>query len=290
MEEGAMEEGAATELHRAAWAGDVAAIQRILAESPGDAMVTDMCGLLPLHTACCSSHAAPVGLLLAAAPEAASAADQRGWLPLHQAASRSRNAAVVEMLLAAAPGSAQASTANGETPLFFAAFHGNTAAAELLLGTAPEALQRRTACDWSPLFIAAYHAHLDTARLLLERSTASAAQLASDLLTAMRTQYATLATDRTVHALLTDLAATRALSRAGWAALPTPLPGLARALPAVLARSPAEAAQLVAHLPAAARGHLRTLALSVVHVQRQLGLELPVHIVRGILAAAPLED
>eukprot|EP00887_Chlorella_sp_A99_P000709 scaffold5.g709.t1 len=79
------------------------------------------------------------------------------------------------------------------------------------------------------------------------------------------------------------------LSPADWAALPTPCPGLGRALLAMLARSAAEAALLVMHLPDAARGHLRALALNLARLQRRLRLELPEGVVRRILAAAPLE-
>eukprot|EP00887_Chlorella_sp_A99_P004086 scaffold23.g4086.t1 len=247
-----------TPLHAAAIRGDVAAIRGILAESPGDALTADDRGDLPLKCAACRGDTAVAELLVAAAPDAAPVADPYGRLPPHAAAWRGR-AAAVELLLAAAPETERAKANYGKTAFFYAARYG----------------------------------HLPVARLLLERSAAAPAQLIADLLAAARDAYGPANEEerqQLVHTLLADLAAHRALSPADWARFPTPTPGLARALPAVLARSPAEAAQLVAHLPAAARGRLRALALSLGLAQRRLGLELPECIEWRILAAAPIEE
>eukprot|EP00887_Chlorella_sp_A99_P004113 scaffold23.g4113.t1 len=124
--------------------------------------------------------------------------------------------------------------------------------------------------------------HLAAARVLLERSPALPAELIGDLPAALGHGWASQSTRTAVHALFADLAAGRALAPADWARFPTPTCGLAR--------SAAEAAQLVAHLPAEQRSRLRALALSLERVQRQLGLELPLHIVRRILAAVPIRD
>eukprot|EP00887_Chlorella_sp_A99_P001679 scaffold8.g1679.t1 len=245
---------ARTPLHDAAEQGDVAAVRRILAAAPGDAMAATTTGILPLHMACLRGHTAAAELLLAAAPEAALATTQHGsWLPLH-----------------------------------YAARYGHTALVGLLLGAAPDTERRRTVEGESALFLAAFNGHLHATCILLERSTAAPAGLIVDLVVAKNTPF-TLMPAHEVFLQLADLAARRALSPADWAALPTPCPGLARALPAILARSPAEAAQLVAHLPAAARGRLHALLLSLARVQRQLRLELPEAVVRRILAAAQLE-
>eukprot|EP00887_Chlorella_sp_A99_P001737 scaffold8.g1737.t1 len=248
-----------TELHEAAELGDVPVIRRILAESPGDATAADSHGRLPLHQAAIEGLTAVVKLLLAAAPQAALVADGIGWLPLHWAV-RDGHTAVVELLLEAAPQTERARTAEGETALLLAASHG----------------------------------HLPAARVVLQRSAAAPTELITELLAAICSPAIWLVTQQkkqhVAHALLADLAALRALSPADWALLPTPCPALARALPAVIERSPAEAAQLVAHLPFAARGRLRTLALSLAHLQRRLRLELPESIMRRILAAAPLEE
>eukprot|EP00887_Chlorella_sp_A99_P001729 scaffold8.g1729.t1 len=248
-----------TALHRAAAVGDMAVIQRILEASPGDAMVADDTGWHPLHVACTRGRATAVELLPSAAPQAASVADGCGWLPLH-----------------------------------WAALNGHGAVIELLLGTAPETERARTAAGKTALSAAASQGHLPAARVLLERSTAETPELIADLLAALHAQTTSLVApekrQQVAHALLADLAARRALLPADWGALLTPCAGLAHALPAVLGRSPAEAAQLVAHLPAEERSCLRTLALSLARVQRRLRLEMPEGIVRRILVAAPLEE
>lgn len=61
-----------------------------------------------------------------------------------------------------------------------------------------------------------------------------------------------------------------AAQQAAMAVVPCPCPGLGRALPAVLARSEAEAAQLVARLPPGDGQRLRTSALSLHRRQQQL--------------------
>eukprot|EP00887_Chlorella_sp_A99_P001704 scaffold8.g1704.t1 len=283
-----------TPLHDAARTGDVAAMWRILAASPGDAMAINADGMVPLHLAARRGRAAALELLLAAAPQAASVADRSGWLPLHLAAFQGDTAAV-GLLPSAAPQAASVADGCGCLPLHWAAQRGHEEVVELLLGTAPETKRRRTAFDELALHWAVTYAHLPAARVLVECSTVPPAELIADLLTAVdaprpRGSLPTLEQrQKTAHALIADLAIGRALSPADWARLPTPCPGLARALPAVLERSPAEAAQLVAHLPAFARGRLRTLALSLARVQRRLGLELPESVVRRILLAAPLE-
>eukprot|EP00887_Chlorella_sp_A99_P000622 scaffold5.g622.t1 len=132
--------------------------------------------------------------------------------------------------------------------------------------------------------------NLAAARVLLERSRAQPSELIADLLAAAEVAGAAPACRDAVRTLLTDLTASRSLLSADWAALPSPCPGLACALPAVLARSPAEAAQLVAHLPPLAQSRLHMLALSLAHLQRRLDLELPEGVVRRILVAAPLAE
>lgn len=76
------------------------------------------------------------------------------------------------------------------------------------------------------------------------------------------------------------------LTPTDWARVPTPCPGLAAALPAVLARSEAGAALLVRHLPAGDRERLRTAAQCVRRTGRVLGSALPAPVVRLLLLAA----
>ena len=83
--------------------------------------------------------------------------------------------------------------------------------------------------------------------------------------------------------LLPDLAARWPLTPAQWQQVPSPCPGLGRALPAALARSEAEAALLVARLPAANKAHLRAIALALHRRQRCLPVSLPTELVRRLL-------
>lgn len=81
------------------------------------------------------------------------------------------------------------------------------------------------------------------------------------------------------------LVARRPLTVAQWAAVPPPCLGLGAALPAVLQRSEAEAAQLVRHLPTADQRRLRTLALCLgAAAWRGLVPPLPTPIVHQLLA------
>ena len=86
--------------------------------------------------------------------------------------------------------------------------------------------------------------------------------------------------------LFADVASRNPLSPADWLLIPSPCPGLAAALPAVLKRSTAEAALLLARLPEAERCRLRTGALCLHRAQTVAGLALPQPLVWRILAAA----
>lgn len=66
--------------------------------------------------------------------------------------------------------------------------------------------------------------------------------------------------------------------------VPCPCPGLAAALPAVLARSVDEAACLVRHLPEAERQRLHTAALCLGRAQRVHEVPLPPAIAAKVLA------
>lgn len=83
--------------------------------------------------------------------------------------------------------------------------------------------------------------------------------------------------------LFPDLAEHSPLTAAQWQQVPTPCPGLGRALPFVLHRSEAEAALLVAPLPAADSARLRTFALALHRTQRRLGFHLPSELVGRVL-------
>jgi len=84
--------------------------------------------------------------------------------------------------------------------------------------------------------------------------------------------------------LFPTIAAHWPLTAAQWQQVPTPSPGLGSALPATLQRSEAEAALLVARLPAADAARLRAFALALHGTQQQLDSVLPAHISARILS------
>ena len=84
--------------------------------------------------------------------------------------------------------------------------------------------------------------------------------------------------------LFVDVAAGHPLTADEWQLVPSSCPGLATALPAVLERSPAEVALLVARLPEPQRRRLRTAALALHRAQVVAGAALPQPLVWRILA------
>ena len=263
--------------------------------------------------------------LLAAAPDPAAlvaATDgHSGTNALHQALSRSPvNLAVVRSLVAACPTAAAARDRVGLTPFHLAAMHGHIDAVRLLLAAVPEAALMAATGRWNcrslPLHIAAHNGHATMVQVLLEAAPSSAAAedqhgwtpldvccMTSEQWTCDRDSIARLfiaAPDQQPARMLqslrkglpatlplfADVASRYPLSLADWQLVPSPCPGLAAALPAVLDRSAAEAAQLVARLPEAEWLRLRTAALSLHRAQAVAGLSLPQPLLWRILAAA----
>ena len=129
--------------------------------------------------------------------------------------------------------------------------------------------------------------HVDAARPLLLVSGLSASELLDALkLWENRARPLHRIYDGTAYTgpLCADLAAHQPLGADEWQRLPVPCPGLECALPAVLARSDAEAALLVAHLPPVEQACLREAALCLARAQRVHDVELPPHALRAILA------
>ena len=86
--------------------------------------------------------------------------------------------------------------------------------------------------------------------------------------------------------LYADVAARLPLTPDDWELVPAGCcQGLGAALPAVLARSPSEAAQLVARLTEGEKERLRTAALCLARAQRTLQLDLPPPLLRRLLAS-----
>ena len=268
----------------AAAKGDLPELRRLLAARPGLATATNCYGRTPLSSAAANGKVDALRLLLEAAPAAALIVDAVGYLPLHKAAS-SRSAEAVRLLLeAASPAAALTADAEGRLPLHIAAQGGNADAVRLLLEAAPVGATTQ-APGGIPLEVALARAalfailnphaqYLEAARLLLPATPPENALSALE------------EAGQVALPLFADLAASKALSPAQWQRVPAPCPALGAALPAVLARSQAEAALLVGRLPAEACQRLRAGALCQGQAQREHGIELPVALVGRVLALA----
>ena len=294
---GGADERGVSALSLAAFLGraDIVSLLLVSGASP---LQPDRSGTLPLHRAAARSKLAAARLLLAAAPEAASMPDATGHLPAHHAANAREQDGVelLQLLIEAAPGSLGTHIAadHGGLPLHCAVAAANAAAVQLLV-----AADSRTALVRS-------HPALGEAGLLPLQAAlglAAAASLrkwprggpppaafldaARPLLAAMPPQLALpilMQRGQLALPLYADLAACWPLGEAQWQQVPAPCPGLGRALPAVLQRSEAEAALLVAHLPTADRQRLRAFALALHRRQQQLRVYLSTAILHRILS------
>lgn len=272
---------------------------------------------MPLHSAACGNSAAAVRLLLEAALETAAADDDRMYLPMHRAAECGSAEALRTLLDAGAPGlywptidgrlplhlaaQTQALPPNqllltaypaavheednhGQLPLHWAARGGNEAVVRLLLAANPAAALVPENQGRLPLRLALRYRRFDAARALLPASGLGAAQLLNLLAAAPAHSQPQL------HLLYTELAALMPLTPEQWQRVPVPCPSLGHALRAVLARSQAEAALLLAHLPPADARRLWTAALSLHRAQRSLQLEVPTALVGRMLALSLADE
>lgn len=239
--------------------------------------------------------------------------------PLHLAASHADAHPVVAALLAAGA-DPKALNSTGVSALHVAAERGSRETVSALLAAAPEmALKRSWVLKRLPLDAALSANRYHVAGLLLEcGSLPPVGELLASLEDA-RQQCArecrSLAFPLSLYA---PVIARQPLTPAEGARVPTLCPGLGTALPAVLAcseaeaalilrnlrhlpahecqrlcaaalaRSEAEAAQLVAHLPAVDRQRLRTAALCLKRVQRRWRVSLPQQVLRQLLAGVPV--
>jgi ankyrin repeat protein len=294
----------------AALLGFASVAMLILLVDPEAAQCTNSSVTSPLKEAASNGHTATCQLLLDVGPEAATAAGGGVWVPLHLA-SLNGHSATCQLLLDRAPASATAAGDKGQLPLHLAAMAGHTAVCQLLLDAA---LDTATAADdrrFLPLHYAAQQGHTATCQLLVDRAPEAASftqwqgrtplQLAlnpirgpplfdtarcllafgpaTSVLTALLSRPAALP-------LFADFVIARpTLTSEEWAAVPTPCPGLCKALPAVLARSTDQARHLVQHLPPADAQRLRTAALSLHRAQTAVHVTaLPASVVWSILA------
>lgn len=253
------------------------------------AVATDPAHDTPLHLAIQRGHTEVVRRLLQAAPAAAMRRyrdsqwqlDSRWQLPLHVAV-RAGNIDIVGLLAAAAPAAIATQDAFGRTPLRLAlATH---------QGSTQEALVRHLVAALPALGNDAAQQQLLLREvegcLASSRIGAARALLAcmpcSPALLELLSDY-DVGGSGTERSLFADLVERQPLSQAEWDVVPFPCPGLASALPTVLARSEAEAGQLVAHLSPGEQRCLRTAALCLHRASRR---QLPAPLSSRILAEA----
>lgn len=267
-------------LHVAVGCGKLAAVHLLLAAAPETATATDGTGRTPLHMAAeCwepQRQLEIISLLLEAAPETATVPDNYGHLPVYYAVMGNGSRPAIALLLEAAPG---ASVPYYGSLLHKAINHGSFSAVPEILRAVPSSAALTDSQGRTALQLA-----LSGEPALLEEC----APAIRCLLAASSTPSVLLAVASAgVHAqpFFADCAIVRpALTAAEWAMLPSPCPGLGRALPAVLARSQLEACFLVERLPAADRAQLRSAALCLTHARASNGAALPGPVAERILA------
>lgn len=259
-----------------------------------------------LHVAARAGHAGCVAALLAAGASPL-AANRFYEAPLHEAASFGRLACVEALLaggtrleafsyygltallcaaavdhttcmaaLLAAGASPSAANHRRRAPEHGAAERRPTAALRLLLAAQPEASLVRTSAGQLPLELALHWRHLDAARCLL---TDGEPTPVAETLAALASAGAW------AQPLYATLVARQPLTDFEWELVPAPCAGLGAALPAVLARSVDEAAQLARRLPPADVARMRALALCTARCMRLSNLApLPTAIMWPLLA------
>ena len=181
------------------------------------------------------------------------AKDCNGVTPLHAAAGNKNGeaAAKVLRLLVAAGGYLGAKDKDGEEPLHWAAQNQNaeaaSAAVQVLVAAGADALAKDT-CGVTPL------------RLALRQPNSKLAAKAASLLTvgpveAVLVDLCGAKTDISQQLLPDYVAINVPLTNDQWACIPSPCPGLSRALPAALACSVFQARQVMRRLPPSAHVH-----------------------------------
>ena len=275
------------ELCQAVKAGDVGRVRHLLAAAPDPAALVagaDEHGRNALHQAFGESrpNLELVRLLVVACPAAAAADNVYGYTPFHSAAIYGHVDAA-RLLLKAMPAAALVTSTGiwkGHLPLHAAARKGHATMVQLLLEAAPSSAAAEDEHGWTPLGVCCtgqWSSHrYSTARLLIAAPGQQPARLLKSL---QRTETAS-------RPLYADIASRYPLSPADWKLVPSPCPGLTAALPAVLARSAAEAMLLVQHLPEVERHRVRSAALCLHRAQAVAGLSLPQPLTWRILAAA----
>lgn len=269
------------QLLRAATNGDAGVLQAALAA--GVDPNRPLGALTALQWASACGHLACVQLLLAAATDC-HVKDGSSRTALTHAARRGHVQILAALLAKGADPAAV--DADGWTALRWAAQCGHAEAVSALAEAAPQVALLGDAKGEIPLAAALRSHRFAVAQCLLERGALPAASTVLALLEAARQHCQQFNAYPLPASLYIPLVAREPLTPEQWAYVPAPCPGLEAALPAVLARSDAEAALLVARLPAAERERLRVAALCLRRTERVHGLPLPPAVVRPLLLAA----
>lgn len=230
-----------------------------------------------------------VTLLRTAVPATVSALTSRHETPLYWAARRHWPAAI-QLLLTAAPASVTVPTSSGELPLHVADAADNVLSTQLLLQAAPQTAYLPDGAGRVPLQHG-LRAATSTAGWL-NRAEAHAAVRVLMACGPLELPLRMVAPYCPEHcSFVIDLLTVRSepLSAARWDLIPSPCPGLGRALPARLAVSPEQARQVVRRLPPADQLRLRSAALCMHRAQHVTGTALPGPIVSRILAMAMVD-
>lgn len=302
--------GGTTPLLAACLRGHTAVVRQLLAAAPQAATMQDG-SLAPVHVTVGLQQPGMLRLLLEAAPQAALMAYPEGSLPIHLAAMApdpACSAAMVRQLLDAAPAAAAARAENvsGYTALHLAAMRANAAAAAALVAAAPQAAGMRAGDnDRTPLEMALsaaaraalWEAHPEqheeaenddlpppTSALNIKTARPLLAVVPPSVSLPLLVQQGDL-----TRPLFSEVVEHWPLTAAQWEQVPAPCPCLGTALPAVLQRSPAEAAALVARLPAADSARLRTFALALRRSQRRFDVYLPAELADASCACSTAE-
>ncbi|DBA77943.1 TPA: hypothetical protein ACH3X2_008364 [Trebouxia sp. C0005] len=152
-----------TELHHAAWTGDVGALQVLLGQ--GSSFGTpDKAGHTPLHYAAAGGQAGSVRLLIQHGANV-HAVSTNGDTALHVAAAQGSTAAIEALLTQGA----DASNTNDrdQTPLYCAVEHQHTAAAHLLGSVSPATVNKADEWGLTPLHIASRSGNVNIVTALI---------------------------------------------------------------------------------------------------------------------------
>lgn len=292
-----------TPLHLAVMEYYFQGVQDILDVAPEAALCRDDSGRSPLTWAMMRGLPRYVEALLAVAPQAAGWVDENNHLPIHfwrSYVEQGAAAAVAEKLVAAAPATAHAvHPGTGATPLHKAAKAGSPGGARVLLAAAPETAVMRDNDGNTPLHVAVRAVVVYASPNIAIVETLATAAPAALLVTNNwgRTPLQCYDSDPDARAALVRAVLAAALLRVRplaaheWQLV---TPGavdacLRAALPAVLARSDAEAGRAVSLLSPAGREALQ-LTVYALRLGKPgpegkpwLRAALPVELVRAII-------